>query len=345
MFETAVDQSAAAMGSADDIPEVAELERMYWLMVAMTLADDRARKEAKAGRLQAAFYPVRGMEAVCAALGVALQTRDKVVSTYRNLGDALAKGMSLKSIMAELYGRIDGVSKGKGGPMHLHDEPAGLTATTGIVGSGLPIAAGLGVAAQLDADGHIVATTFGDGATSIGAYHETMNMAALWHLPMLFVCQNNQWAEHTPLAGYSAAPEFAERAASYGMVAHKVDGFDAIGTWRALRSAVASIRDSGGPVFVECVTYRLTGHSGTADYSYVPKEELDAANQRDPAPRFKELLLDRGLVVRQRLDEIEREVDEYVNEAFSHAESCAQPSTDELYEDVFADKRLVPDLR
>lgn len=327
------------------LPSAADLERMYWVMVTTTLADARAQQEAKAGKLQAAFYPVRGMEAVCAALGAVVEPRDQLVSTYRNLGDALAKGVPLTSIMAELYGRVDGVSKGKGGPMHLQDDSVGLTATTGVVGSGLPIAAGLGIAAQLDADGKIVVVTFGDGATSIGAYHEAMNMAALWNLPVLFVCQNNQWAEHTPLAEYSAAHEFARRASSYGVRAHKLDGFDPIGSWRGLGNAVRSIREGGGPVFLEFETYRLTGHTGTADYSYVPKDELERALARDPAPSFRTWLTEQGLVTGQRLDEIEADAQSGVDEAFAYAESRPQPDAAELHEDVFADKKLVLDLR
>lgn len=338
----AVEGSTVAPG---EVPSGSELERMYWVMLTTTLADGRAQKEAKAGKLQAAFYPVRGMEAVCAALGAVLEPRDQLISTYRNLGDAVAKGASLSAIMAELYGRIDGVSKGKGGPMHLQDEAAGLAATTGIVGSGLPIAAGLGIGAQLDGDGRVVTVTFGDGATSIGAYHETMNMAALWKLPMLFVCQNNHWAEHTPLAEYSAAYEFAKRAESYGMTARKIDGFDPIASWQAIRQAVTEIRDGGGPVFLEFETYRLTGHTGTADYSYVPKDELEQALKRDPAPNFRERLLREGAATAERLDDIEREAEAGVDEAFTYAESRPQPDPDQLFEDVFADKSLVPDLR
>ncbi|WP_028852184.1 thiamine pyrophosphate-dependent dehydrogenase E1 component subunit alpha [Thermocrispum municipale] len=340
MTETA-HQVATAAGT---MPSVADLERMYWVMVTTTLADSRAQQEAKAGKLQAAFYPVRGMEAVCAALGAVLEPRDRLVSTYRNLGDVVAKGVPLKSIVAELYGRVDGVSKGKGGPMHLQDDEVGMTATTGVVGSGLPIAAGLGIAAQLDGDGKVVAVTFGDGATSIGAYHEGMNMAALWQLPVLFICQNNRWAEHTPLADYTAAPEFAQRAASYGMTARKVDGFDPIASWRALSEAVQAIRSGGGPVFLEFETYRLTGHTGTADYSYVPKDELARAMTRDPAPNFRTWLIDQGLVAAERLDAIEQEAESAVAEAFAFGAARPQPDVDQLHEDVFADKKLVLDL-
>lgn len=170
-------------------------------------------------------------------------------------------------------------------------------------------------------------------------------MAALWKLPVLFVCQNNHWAEHTPLAQYSASPEFARRAASYGMTAHKIDGFDPIASWRAVRDAVAAIRRGEGPVFLEFETYRLTGHTGTADYSYVPKDELAEALTRDPAPNFRDWLIRQGISTPERLDEIEKDAETGVADAFAYAESRPQPEPDQLHEDVFADKRLVPDLR
>lgn len=327
-----------------DLPDSGALERMYRLMVTTTLADERSVAEAKAGRLQAAFYPVRGMEGVCAALGAALEPGDQLVSTYRNLGDALAKGVPLRAIMAELYGRLDGTSKGKGGPMHLHDSAVGFKATTGIVGSGLPIAVGLGLAAQLDGDGRVVAVTFGDGATSIGTTHEALNLAALWRLPVVFVCQNNQWGEHTPIAEYAANPELARRAGEYGMRAERVDGFDPIATWRALRAAADHARSGEGPVFVECVTYRLTGHSGTADYSYMPREELAAALARDPAPTFRGWLVDHGLADSTRLDELVTEAEREVADAFTFAEASPAPGPEELLTDVFADDTWVREL-
>jgi acetoin:2,6-dichlorophenolindophenol oxidoreductase subunit alpha len=327
-----------------ELPDSGALERMYRLMVTTTLADQRSVTEAKAGRLQAAFYPVRGMEGVCAALGAAFGPADQVVSTYRNLGDALARGVPLRTIMAELYGRIDGTSKGKGGPMHLHDASVGFTATTGIVGSGLPIAVGLALAAQLDGSESVVAVTFGDGATSIGTTHEALNLAALWRLPVVFLCQNNQWGEHTPIAEYAANPDLAHRAAAYGMRAEKVDGFDPIATWRTLRAAAAHARAGDGPVFVEAVTYRLTGHSGTADYSYVPADELAAALARDPAPTFRRWLTDQNLVSADRLDELDAEAAREVDDAFAFAEASPAPGPEELLTDVFADDTWVREL-
>lgn len=338
-------ETGSSRSGAADLPSTDELEDMYRLMVTTTTAGEYARQRSRAGKLQAAFYPVRGAEAVCAALGVALEPRDQLVSTYRNLGDALAKGMSLRPIVAEIFGRVDGASKGKGGPMHLHDTSVGFMATTGVVGAGLPIAVGLGTAAQLDGDSRVVVAVLGDGATAIGAYHEAMNLAAVWRLPVLFLCVNNQWAEHTSVREYLPSPNFVERAASYGMTASQVDGFDAIVTWRAIRDAVHRLRNGDGPEFLECQTYRLTGHSSSADYSYVPKDELDAALARDPAPTFKTWLIEEGLVRAERTNEIEGEADHAVAEAFAYGESCPQPGADELYTDVFADMNQVPDLR
>ncbi len=323
-------------------PEVADLEKMYRLMALMTKASERAASEVRAGRLQSAFYPIRGMEGVCAALGVALRPDDQLVSTYRNLGDALAKGSSLRKIIAEIYGRSGGTSKGKGGPMHLHDTSVGFMASTGIVGAGLPIAVGLALATQLDGVGRAVATTFGDGSTSIGAWHEAMNMAALWRLPLLLVCQNNQWAEHTPLAEYTAVTDLASRAAGYGMRAVKVDGFDTVATYRALDDALQSVRAGDGPVFVECVTYRLTGHSGSADYSYVPRDALAAAMERDPAPTFRRWLVEEGIVASDRLDELDVEVLAEVDDAFAYAEASPHPGPEERSTDIFADEKAVP---
>src|SRR5262249_5526690 len=194
---------------------------------------------------------------------------------------------------AEAYGRIGGTSKGKGGPMHLADVDAGLMATTGIVGSGLPIAVGLGLANVLDGNGAVTVTTFGDGATSSGATHGAMNLASLWHLPVIFVCQNNQWGEHTALRDYAAEPDLARRATAYAMPGEAVDGFSPIESRAAMLRAVARARSGAGPTFLEFRTYRYTPHSAVADAPYVPTDELARALERDPTPTFRQWLLDR----------------------------------------------------
>lgn len=326
------------------VPPREALQRMYHLMLTTAVADQKSSAEAKAGRLGAAFYPVRGMEAVCAALGEAMEPTDRMVSTYRNLGDALAKGVPLRSIMAELYGRAEGTSHGKGGPMHLQDQSVGFTATTGVVGSGIPIAVGLAMAAQLDGQGSATIATFGDGATSTGAFHESMNFAALWNLPVVFVCQNNQWGEHTPVDQYTASREFAERTASYNLAAEKVDGFDPLACLASLQKAIDRARRDEGATFLEFVHYRLTGHTGTADYSYVPQDELAKAMERDPAPTFRKWLRDNEHFSEADLERIEADVRVYVDDAFSFAENSPLPEPGELYTDVFADPAFVRSL-
>lgn len=325
--------------------DITALTRMYTLMLTTAMADQKSVAESKAGRLQAAFYPVRGMEAVCAALGEVLTPQDRLVSTYRNLGDALAKGASLRSIMAELYGRRAGLSRGKGGPMHLQDPAIGFAATTGIVGSGLPIAVGLAMAAQLDDDGSATVVTFGDGATSIGAFHEAMNFAGLWQLPLVFVCQNNQWGEHTPIARYAANTDLASRAQAYSITAQTVDGFDPMASLDALAAAVARARAGEGPTFLEFRHYRLTGHTGTADFSYVPDDELKAAMLRDPAPSFRAWLLGEGHLDEQQLVEIEDRAQQVVDDAFAYAAGCEMPAASDVYTDVFADDSWVRSLQ
>jgi TPP-dependent pyruvate/acetoin dehydrogenase alpha subunit len=323
-------------------PDTATLKRLYEIMATISATDRRAAEEARAGGLKAAFYPVRGLEAVCGAIGVCVNNRDYLVSTYRNLGDAIAKGVPVPAIIAEFYGRVSGTSKGQGGPMHLVDSGHGLMATSGIVGGGLPIASGLGLAAKLDGEGQVVIATFGDGATSIGAFHESLNLAALWSLPVVFVCQNNQWGEHTSIREYSPIPTMVQRAAAFGMHSASVDGFDAVATLRAVDDAVAYARSGSGPVFLECVTYRLTGHVATADMAYMPQEELDAATERDPVPNFRRWLFTEEICSEEELDALDHEAAEVVDAAFFSATSGIAPDPEDLFDDVFAESWMVP---
>jgi pyruvate dehydrogenase E1 component alpha subunit len=186
--------------------------------------------------------------------------------------------------------------------------------------------------------------TFGDGATSIGAFHEAMNFAGLWQLPLVFVCQNNQWGEHTPIASYAANTDLAGRAAAYSMRARKVDGFDPIAARDALAEAVALARRGDGPTFLEFTHYRLTGHTGTADFSYVPPDELKAALERDPAPTFRTWLLREGRLTEPELERIEKRAQEVVDDAFTYAAGCELPAPSDIYTDVFADDTWVRSL-
>jgi len=338
-----LDVEGGIVSSAADIDRDL-LTDIYTRMYLIRIVNERVVGEVKAGRLKGAAYPVRGLEAVCAAIGVCTRDDDQLVSTYRNMGDALAKGADLRRAVAEMYGRASGVSKGKGGAMHLHDPSVGFVTSTGIVGAGLPIAVGLGLAAQLDGDDRVVVTTFGDGSTSIGAFHEALNLAALWQLPVVFVCQNNQWGEHTPIAGYTANTDLTGRAAAYGLRAVSTDGFDTIAAYRTMRDAVETTRSGGGPVFVEARTYRLSGHSAASDYSYMPRDEFAAAEQRDPVPGFRRWLVESGGVEVGMVEGLEHAVDARVEAAFEEASKAAPPAPEERYTDVFADEGMVRGL-
>jgi pyruvate dehydrogenase E1 component alpha subunit len=322
------------------LPAGTDFERLYEIAKVIQLCDRRVQAEVKSGRLKAATYPVSGLEGVCASLGVALRRDDYLVSTYRNLGDVVAKGLSLRSVIAEVAGRATGVAKGKGGAMHIADSSAGLMTTTGIVGSGLPIAAGLGLSSLLSGDGKVTAVTFGDGSTSIGAFHEAMNLAAVWKLPVLFLCQNNLWAEHTPIELHTLVTDIAAKAAAYGMPSATVDGFDALQTLATLTQAVDKIRAGEGPFFVQAKTYRLSGHTSTADYSYMPAEALEKARAGEAVGRLRRELLDAGIISEARLAEIDHEAAGAVDDAFDFAYASPYPDAGEAFTDVFGNHTI-----
>jgi pyruvate dehydrogenase E1 component alpha subunit len=318
-------------------PPVEVLRRILKTMELIHRCDQRTSADVQKGQLRAAYYPVRGLEAVCAAMGEVARPADALVSTYRNLGDVIAKGAELRSVVAELYGRVDGTSKGKGGPMHLADVSVGLMATSGIVGGGLPIAAGLALAKKLDGQQGVCFTTFGDGAVSIGAFHEALNFAALWKLPLVLICQNNQWGEHTAYRDYAPVDTVCDRASAYGLAAARIDGFDPVACWQAMNTATQRARDGGGTTLLEFVTYRLMPHSAAGDASYVPKDELAEALRREPVPNFRRWLADTGQLSQAELTEIEAQADLLVKDAFEFALASSPPPVTERLTDVYAD--------
>ncbi|CAN5344262.1 thiamine pyrophosphate-dependent dehydrogenase E1 component subunit alpha [soil metagenome] len=323
-------QADSAAGAAS----LPDLERLFELALTIQLCDDRMQKEVKSGNIKAATYPVRGLEGVCAALGTALTRQDYMVSTYRNLGDVIAKGIPLGSVIAEICGRVTGVARGKGGAMHMADTSVGFMTTTGIVGSGLPIATGLALASKLAGDDRVTVVTFGDGATSIGAFHEAMNLATLWKLPLVFVCQNNGWGEHTPIEEYMINTDISAKARSYGLVAERVDGFDAAVTLGAVRRAIDAARSGQGPRFIEAMTYRLSGHTSTTDFSYMDKQVLESFKENDAIVRLRSALESAG--AGEAVESISATATATVAEAFAFAFASEYPDPHDAYTDVFA---------
>jgi pyruvate/2-oxoglutarate/acetoin dehydrogenase E1 component/TPP-dependent pyruvate/acetoin dehydrogenase alpha subunit len=282
------------------------------------------------------YWPVDGQEAMSAGAALALADSDQLVTTYRGLGDLVAKGIDLTGYFAEMLGRRTGLSKGKAGAMGIFDPEHGIACTTGIVGAGPLIANGIALAAARKGTGQVVLVSFGDGATSIGYVHEAMNMAALWSLPVVFFCQNNAWAECTPVAGYTRSARLSDRAAGYEMVGVTVDGTDPQAVYCAVAEAVERARSGEGPSFVEAVAYRLQGHYFGDQMSYADPDELAAKRADPPFARYRERIIDGGLATEAELDRIDADLVAEIDAAFESARDAKPPDADELTRDVFA---------
>jgi len=317
-------------------PDDDTMRSIFRTMVLIAACDDALRSAISAGTITMAYYSPRGQEAVAAGFGAALAPDDYLVTTYRGLHDHIAKGVPLRPLLAEMLGRAAGTGKGKGGPMHVVWPESGLMLTTGVVGSGLPIAAGLAWAAQRQGDGRVTVASFGDGASNIGAFHEACNLAAVWRLPVVFLCQNNGYGEHTAFAQQQRTAHVSERAAAYGMPGITVDGNDPLAVYAAVRDAVGRARAGEGPTLVEAVTYRLFGHVFGDRMSYLPAGELDAAWKAEPVARFRRHLVQRGLLSEEAADRMERECAEQVAGTLEEVVGLPEPGAEELLTDVVA---------
>lgn len=327
---------APNLGQATDIDDGVLLE-IFRRSLRVHKTDERFRKMLMSGKIRLVYYPVRGQEVVSAAMMAALNSDDYLVTTYRGVHDQVAKGIPLKDLWAEFTGKVTGTCKGKGGPMHITDPNTGVMVTTGIVGAGLPIANGLALASQEAKDGRVTVVCFGDGATNIGAFHEALNLASIWKLPVIFLCQNNRYAEHTAYAAGTSAKQIIDRALGYSMRAVKVNGNDPVEMHLAANEAVERARAGEGPTLIEAMTYRMLGHTFGADFSYVPKELQEEAKANDPIPAFYKLLGERGISA-GKIAELEAAIDAELDEAVEHALSSEYPSLDELRIDVLKEE-------
>lgn len=318
-------------------PDDDTLVEIFCKTALIVLCDEKLRSVITTGRLLTPYYSPRGQEIIAAAMAVNLRRDDYVVTIYRGMHDHLAKGVPLKDLWAEYAGRRTGSCKGKGGPMHITHPDAGVLVTTGIVGSGMPIACGLGWASQVAKDGRVTVTNFGDGASNIGAFHESLNMASLWKLPVIFLCQNNRYAEHTRYDKGTAIERIADRAAAYSMPGISVNGNDPIAMWQAAREAVDRARAGEGPTLIEAQTFRFHGHYFGDGGEYMPKEELTAAVEADPYPVLRRLILDRGIRDEDALAAIEDGLRTEIAEAVDYALEQPLPEPHEALEDVYGE--------
>ena len=310
---------------------------IYTRTMKIAQVDKKLRGLLAGGSLAVVYYTVRGQELVSAAMMAALEPSDYLVTTYRGQHDQIAKGVPLNLLFAEIAGKATGTCKGKGGSMHITHPSTGVMVTTGVVGSGLPIANGLALASQNRGDGKVTLVCFGDGATNIGAFHEAMNMAQLWKLPVIFFCQNNRYGEHTAFADHTKVDAIVTRAAAYGMKGVHVDGNDAEAMYTVATEAVARARAGDGPTLIEAMCYRMMGHFFGSDFSYMPKEHLAEMAAADPLPRLRKLMLDYQFSETE-LDAIVADIDAEVEAAATFAAESPFPDASELRKDVFEEE-------
>jgi TPP-dependent pyruvate/acetoin dehydrogenase alpha subunit len=237
--------------------------------------------------------------------------------------------------MAELFAKATGCCGAKGGSMHIGDPEVGMFPAIAIVGSNAPIAAGVALAATMQGTDRVTACFFGDGAANTGAWHEGMNLAAVWDLPVVYICENNLYAASTPFSVAFDIEDIAQRASAYGMPGVTVDGNDVLAVYQASREAVERARAGEGPTLIECKTYRQCGHSRSDPRTYRSKDEEEKWERRDPIPRFRQWLVDEGVVSAKRLDALDHQAEDVVEEAISFAESSPEPKLSDLYEGVF----------
>ncbi len=279
-----------------------------------------------------------GQEAIAVGAMAALEPTDLTVTTYRGHGHALAKDIPAKLCMAELFGKSTGNCKGLGGSMHVAIYPkTGSLYATAIVGSGIPITAGVGLGLKMKKSKNIVATFFGDGAVNIGAFHEGVNMMALWKLPVLLFCENNQYAMSTPVKQAMSSASIAERARAYGMETMVVDGNDVVSVFVATKAAAEKARHGPEPVFLECVTYKMKGHGVYDKGDYRPKEEVAKWLEKDPITVFKRQLLNRKLMTQSEIDEDDRATEQEVEEAEAFAMQGEPLPFDQIKNYVYAE--------
>ncbi|HYA69560.1 MAG TPA: pyruvate dehydrogenase (acetyl-transferring) E1 component subunit alpha [Acidimicrobiales bacterium] len=281
-----------------------------------------------------------GEEACAVGVTQALEDEDAIVATYREHGHALARGMSMRSAMAELEGKVEGCSRGRGGSMHLFDKTTRFFGGNAIVGGGLPLAVGLALADHLQGRNHVTACFFGDGAVAEGEFHESMNLAALWHLPVLFCCENNFYAMGTALDRSESETDLALKAASYRMPSWDVDGMDVVAVEAAARSAAERVRTGGGPHFLELRTYRFRAHSMYDPDRYRDKAEIEGWKHRDPIPHLVEQLTATGALAAGELERIEDEVAGEVDDAIAFADAGTLESIEDLERFVVSPRPL-----
>jgi TPP-dependent pyruvate/acetoin dehydrogenase alpha subunit len=313
-----------------------KLRELYRSMVAMREFEDRLYNLFLTEVMPGTMHQYTGEEAVSAGVCAALRPDDYITSTHRGHGHAIGKGVSLSSLMAEMFAKDTGCCRGMGGSMHLSDPSVGMLGATGIVGGGLPIATGAALSAQMRGSGQVAVSFFGDGAANEGSFHESLNQAAVWKLPVIYVCENNLYGFSVPFREASLVPDIAARAIGYGMPGIVVDGMDVLAVHGAAVEAVRRARAGEGPTLIECKTYRYRGHSRFEKPNYRTDEELHEWQERDPIQWFEHLLCERQVLLDDEPVQIRGEIRSQLEEAITFARRSPEPPADAALRYVFA---------
>ena len=316
-------------------PDKTLLDMLYYMKLTRELEFRIERKLYRQGKIVGGVYVGRGQEAI--AVGSCIDTRpdDVVCPSHRDMGAFLIRGMTLRTILAQYMARKTGATRGKDGNMHMGDLSKNLIAFVSMLGDNVPVATGIGLSFKMRGQDRVALCFFGDGATSRGDWHEGINMASVFKVPVVFICNNNQYAYSTPLERQMAVENVADRAEAYGMPGEIVDGNDILAVWDASTRAIEHARSGHGPTLIECKTFRMTGHSAHDDAGYVPPELFEFWEERDPINRFERFLTDRGLITRSAIEDHQQRINREIDEAIQAAEKDPFPEPEDCLKDVY----------
>ncbi len=309
----------------------------YRQMVLIRRFEQRSAELYQQGKIGGFLHLYIGQEAVAVGTISARKNGDHVITAYRDHGHALAVGSNPKNVMAEMLGKVTGVSKGKGGSMHLINVEQRFWGGYAVVGGHLPLAAGIALAEQYKETDNAVLCFFGDGSTNIGYFHESLNLASVWSLPVLWIAENNQYGMGTSVSRASAVPEMVDKASAYGMEGKSVDGMNVIDVFEATRSALEAIRSGEGPQFLEMITYRYEGHSMGDPLRYRTKDEVEKWRDDDPIGILERHILHEDIAGKEELEAIDQSVEEQIEEAVQYAEESPLPAPDALFSNIYVE--------
>lgn len=310
---------------------------MYKTMLKIRKFEEVAMNASAEGRIPGFIHLYIGEEAVATGVCANLNDNDYITSTHRGHGHIVAKGGNLRFMMAELFGKATGYCKGRGGSMHIADATKGILGANGIVGAGHDLALGAGLSAQYRGTDQVCICFFGDASTNQGTFHEALNMASVWKLPIVFVCENNGYGISTSQKRHQAIKDVADRGAAYNVPGVVVDGNDVFAVYEAAAEAIKRARESKGPTIVECKTYRQRGHFEGDPCTYKPKEEQEEWVKKDPIPRFEKYILENGILSEEGIKEVQADIDNQIKEAVEFADNSPQPELKVALEDVYSD--------